>query len=176
MRNSSSAPTFGRSSNSGPCKRWAACARFTAPWTSEGLIARSAAICAKGGRFDPYPQSFRTTTMSWGLSAMPLLYIRDSRIANEATALSFGTPNTTRLDPHDLIGKCTGTLTGKSLPLEIRILPDIKNLDRPANRQSYRQTNRQDLRGLIAPINWTICGANNSNRANRYHLNGANKH
>ncbi len=31
--------------------------------------------------------------MSWGLSAMPTLCIRDSRIAIEATALPLGTPN-----------------------------------------------------------------------------------
>jgi len=56
-------------------------------------MARAAAICANGGRFDPYPQSLRTTTMSWGLSAMPTLCIRDSRIAIEAAALPLGTPN-----------------------------------------------------------------------------------
>src|SRR5437764_15311370 len=50
--------------------RLAAWARLSAACTSEGLIDKSAAICANGGRFGPYPQSLRITTMSWGLSAM----------------------------------------------------------------------------------------------------------
>src|SRR5712691_5382039 len=144
MRNSSSAPTFGRSSNSGPCKRWAACARFTAPWTSEGLMARSAAICAKGGRFDPYPQSFRTTTMSWGLSVMPLLYIRDSRIANEATALPLRTPNTIRLDPHDLIGKVYRQTDRQIFSLRTPHT-EVNTLEWRLNRQIIWQTNQQDF-------------------------------
>src|SRR5216684_3618536 len=105
-------------------------------------MARSAAICANGGRFEPYPQSFSTTTMSWGLSAMHPLYIRYSRIANEATALLFGTPNTTGLDPR--AGKCTG----KSLFVEIRMLTEANNLEGRPNRQLSAKRTGRILRGF----------------------------
>lgn len=57
----------------------------TTIWLREETVI---AIHHRSGRFNPYPHSLRTTTISWGLSAMQLSNIRHSRIANGLTRLN----------------------------------------------------------------------------------------